>query len=94
MRTLIVTMIFAGMTGVATARLPEREAPRATDLLRARRLADQVEKRLELPRSKPSGWLPGGGGFGHGSTPGGGPDREGGDVRIEIHTPRPATRQR
>jgi hypothetical protein len=78
--------------GLAFAERPTldgREAPRATDLLRAEKLAEQARRRLEKPRSTTrEGWLRGGSGWG-------GPERGDpsprGDVVINV---RPATRRR
>ena len=39
------------------------DAPRATDLLRAKRMADEAGKRLQVPPHKRRGWTPGGGGW-------------------------------
>ena len=47
----------------AAARLPERETPRATDLLQAEKMADRVQKRLELPTKRGPGWRHGGSGW-------------------------------
>ena len=43
--------------------LRDREAPRATDLLRAEKLAEQAEKRLKLPAPRSAGWKKGGHGW-------------------------------
>jgi hypothetical protein len=51
------------------ARSPrDAETPRATDLLRARRLAERKEELLRLPRPESRGWLSGGGGWDDGGT--------------------------
>ena len=60
-------LIFVGLWGVATAagrpRLDGREAPRATDLLRAETLARQAERRLHQPPGRRGGWVRGGTGW-------------------------------
>jgi hypothetical protein len=48
--------------GPSDARAPG-ETPRATDLLRAEKLASEVEKRLQLPARRPPGWRRGGAGW-------------------------------
>jgi hypothetical protein len=52
-----------GFSAVAAARLPERETPRATDLLQAEKMADRFQKRLELPAKRGPGWQRGGSGW-------------------------------
>ncbi|TMB16711.1 MAG: hypothetical protein E6J71_15690 [Deltaproteobacteria bacterium] len=56
-----------GMAGLAVAAespaLLERETPRATDLLRAKRMAERVERRLRAPASHGSAWRQGGSGW-------------------------------
>ena len=51
-------------------RLGDREAPRATDLLRAQKLAEQAQRRLRMPGQRGPGWRRGGSGWndraGHG----------------------------
>ena len=39
------------------------ETPRATDLLRAEKLATEAEKRLQLPARRAPGWRRGGAGW-------------------------------
>jgi hypothetical protein len=65
-------------------RLDGREAPRATDLLRAERLAEQARKRLEMPRPHGGGWKRGGAGWGDDAGPEG-HDRR--DVIIDVNPP-------
>jgi hypothetical protein len=48
--------------GASDARAPG-ETPRATDLLRAEKLATEAEKRLQLPARRAPGWRRGGGGW-------------------------------
>ena len=62
MRTLLLLVILS-FPVVAAARLPERETPRATDLLQAEKMADRVEQRLKLPVKRGPGWLRGGSGW-------------------------------
>jgi hypothetical protein len=45
------------------SRLDEGETPRATDLLRAQRLAERVGSRLKTPRAPVRGWVKGGSGW-------------------------------
>jgi hypothetical protein len=66
MRTLLVVMMVSvAALAMATppARLGGREAPRATDLLRAETLAEQAKKRLQMPARDGGGWKRGGGGW-------------------------------
>lgn len=39
------------------------ETPSAADLFRAKRRADEVRRRLEIPRAEPRGWKQGGAGW-------------------------------
>jgi hypothetical protein len=55
--------ILVGFPVLAAARLPEREMPRATDLLQAEKMADRVEQRLKLPAKRGPGWRHGGSGW-------------------------------
>jgi hypothetical protein len=48
---------------VASRGAREDVTPRATDLLRARKLAEQNEQRLQLPSPESPGWLQGGTGW-------------------------------
>jgi len=48
---------------VASRGRQEDVTPRATDLLRAKRLAERNEERLQLPAPDAPRWLPGGGGW-------------------------------
>jgi hypothetical protein len=67
MRTTMMLLLL-GVAAVAGARdelAPlHGEPPRATDLLRAQRLADTAARRLKLPRTRQGGWTRGGGGWG------------------------------
>src|SRR5262245_50801751 len=84
MRTvsMLVIFVFAGIApGAERPRLDGREAPRATDLLRAETLSRQAEGRLRAPSRRGRGWVAGGGGFG--TNPGPSPGRE---PSIVIHT--------
>jgi hypothetical protein len=71
MRTLVV-VVMVGILGVssgfAARKVPKDEPPRATDLLRAQRFAEEVEERRKLPPPiQGSGWRKGGTGW---DTPG------------------------
>jgi hypothetical protein len=48
---------------LASRRVQEDVTPRATDLLRAKKLADETEQRLQLPAPESPGWLRGGTGW-------------------------------
>jgi hypothetical protein len=67
MRTMLAMVMLGGcwVLGASAALLPpSTETPRATDLLRAERLADEVQRRLELPRVRAEvGWRHGGQGW-------------------------------
>jgi len=77
MRVLAVVVILGAVWvsgALASRRGPAAETPRATDLLRAKRLAEEVEERRRLPPpATRSGWKRGGGGWA-----GPGPARSGG----------------
>jgi len=76
--------ILVGFPVLAAARLPERETPHATDLLRAEKMADRVEQRLKLPAMHGPAWRHGGGGWdvrGESAAEGAPP------VRIEVRPP-------
>jgi hypothetical protein len=79
-------LLFAGVGDARRA----GETPRATDLLRAEKLADEAEKRLQLPRKRTAGWRRGGAGF-----DGAGPRApESGGVTIKVAPPRRAPAKR
>ena len=64
----MLATLMLGWSGLAVAatgvQAPLGETPRATDLLRAERLADDVRRRLELPPPRATvGWRVGGGGW-------------------------------
>ena len=67
MKTVVMTAMIVAMAGAAHAgerpALRGSEAPRATDLLRAEKLAEQAEKRRALPARRGPGWKRGGSGF-------------------------------
>ena len=48
---------------LASRGVREDVTPRATDLLRAKKLAEQTEERLQLPAPETPGWLRGGTGW-------------------------------
>jgi hypothetical protein len=76
MRTLVVVLVvgFLGVPAVfAARRVPKDEAPRATDLLRAQRFAEEVEERRQLPSPvNGGGWRQGGTGWDAPGAPRGG----------------------
>jgi hypothetical protein len=89
MRAFLLAMVgvVAWASGALGARRgPADEAPRATDLLRAERLAGQAEerRRLPLPGHHRSLWKHGGGGFGDGRAA---PGSRAGDVIINVRPP-------
>jgi hypothetical protein len=68
MKMLVVVGMIVVLARVAAAGAPvvlrDGEAPRATDLLRAEKLAEQAEKRRTLPPTRQrAGWKRGGGGW-------------------------------
>ena len=67
MKTMMLWAVMLGaFAASALAERPvlrDREAPRATDLLRAEKLAEQAERRLKLPSPKGGGWKKGGHGW-------------------------------
>jgi len=87
MRTIVLAMIL-GATALATAderpRLRGVETPRATDLLRAKRLAERMERRLSAPASHSAGWRHGGSGWESRAEPPAAPA----PVTIQIRQPR------
>jgi hypothetical protein len=62
---LIATILLARTTSAPSAGgLPSgAEAPSATDLLRAKRMADDAARRLQVRPPKRGSWQPGGGGW-------------------------------
>ena len=62
---LIATILLARTTSAPSASgLPSgAEAPSATDLLRAKRMADDAARRLQVRPPKRGSWQPGGGGW-------------------------------
>jgi hypothetical protein len=74
---LVLSLAFPAMPARAERpRLEDREAPRATDLLHAQKLADQARKRLEMPAHRTGGWKNGGTGWGEDDAPGAAEPRE------------------
>ncbi len=69
---LIAMMLFVrAATSATAAGLPTAtEAPRAADLLRAKRMADEAAARLETRTPARGGWVRGGGGWERGGAPG------------------------
>jgi hypothetical protein len=64
---MLIASLILTVGGLAAAggrpQLTGREAPRATDLLRAETLADKARDRLRLPKRAPAGWQKGGDGW-------------------------------
>jgi hypothetical protein len=83
-----VAVLFAAAAGDA---LTTHETPRATDLLRAQKLAEQAEKRLRLPAKHGPGWQRGGGGWNAGERAPEAPAP--GSVTIKVQPPRRRTRR-
>ena len=76
MHTLLVATILLAKTATGTPSdgLPTSgETPRASDLLRAKRMADEAAGRLQVRQPKRGGWVRGGGGWTRGT---GKPERE------------------
>jgi hypothetical protein len=90
MRTLLLALVvgWCGLSAATTGVEPPRgETPRATDLLRAERLADQVRRRLELPPARPEGgWRAGGTAWRRRETPASALAQDG-DVIINVKPP-------
>jgi hypothetical protein len=66
MHALLVGLLLAVVSPAGAGERPairERDAPRATDLLRAKRLAEGAARRLRLPPAHRSGWRHGGDGW-------------------------------
>ncbi len=67
MRTMLAMLMLGGLLGSRAVGLvdqPRSETPRATDLLRAERMAEDVRRRLELPQPREiSRWKRGGDGW-------------------------------
>jgi hypothetical protein len=85
---MLMVMMVLSLGGLARAeerpRLSGREAPRATDLLRAETLAERARERLRMPRQKSAGWKHGGSGWtSGGSSPPTAPPA-GGSVTIRL----------
>ena len=68
---LIATMLMARTTTVApSGGLPSgAETPSAADLSRAKRMADEAARRLQVRPPKRGSWVPGGGGWQRSSNP-------------------------
>jgi hypothetical protein len=67
MRTMLAMLVLGGCSVFRVSAAlppPSSETPRATDLLRAERLADEIRRRLELPPVRAEGgWRRGGQGW-------------------------------
>jgi hypothetical protein len=90
MRTMLAMLMLGGLLGsraVALVDQPRNETPRATDLLRAERMAEEVRRRLEMPAPREiSRWKRGGAGWGRQeSSPAVATD---GDLIINLKPPR------
>jgi hypothetical protein len=85
MVAMLLTMSAGGALGGDRPLLGDRESPRATDLLRAQKLADQAQRRLEIPRQRSAKWKRGGGGW---NTPGREPSEGPDSVIINLRPPR------
>jgi hypothetical protein len=88
----MLATLMLGCCGIAAATTgmppPRGETPRATDLLRAERLADDVRRRLELPPARAEvGWRAGGEGWRRRPAPAA-PFVQDGDVIINVKPPR------
>jgi len=88
----IAALLFAAISGASAARHLAHEAPRATDLLRAKRAAAEAQRRLDLPAARGGGWVRGGDGFGAPARAAGGGDASA--PAVHIHLPRPKTARR
>src|SRR5262245_22202470 len=64
---MLIAMVMLSVGGLAAAadrpQLTGREAPRATDLLRAETLAEKARDRLRVPKHPSAGWQKGGDGW-------------------------------
>ncbi len=58
-----ILLVRAATTAPSTGLPAGAETPRATDLLRAKRMADEAASRLDLHPPKRGGWARGGGGW-------------------------------
>jgi hypothetical protein len=91
MKKMLVMVMISGLTAISRGDerpvLRDREAPRATDLLRAQKLAEQAEKRLRIPARHSSGWKHGGSGW---NTPESAHEKENVPVIIDMRPSRPA----
>jgi hypothetical protein len=67
MMHVVMMVVALGIARLAWAggspALTEHESPRATDLLRAQRLAERTQSRLRVPRPSRRGWAHGGDGW-------------------------------
>ena len=96
MKMVFVMLLILATTGLALAadllRSRTGETARATDLLRAERMAEEAQRRLALPRRKTARWLRGGTDWtGHAA-------REPADgsppIILNVRPPRPPSRRR
>src|SRR5689334_11753986 len=96
MKTMLLMAIVLATTGFALAadllRSRTGETARATDLLRAERMADEAQRRLALPRRKTAHWLRGGTDWNGRAE--GGPAEESPPVIVNVRPPRQPSRRR
>src|SRR5690348_7402605 len=88
MRSWVMIVMLTAGAAMATSTPSFRrgdEAPRATDLLRAQRLAKQAEDRLRTPSRPATGWKHGGAGWDAGGAPA---TVDGSGVTIRVAPPR------
>ena len=95
MKTLLVMVIVIATTRPALAadllRSRTGETPRATDLLRAEKMAEEAQRRLALPKRKTARWLRGGTGWNERASKA---TTDADPVVINVRPPRPKTRRR
>ena len=85
--TLAIVLTLAPLARAGTSvALTDHESPRATDLLRAKQLAERTQSRLRVPHVPSRGWVHGGEGW---QTPAKPPER---DPRVIVNVG--PTRQR
>jgi hypothetical protein len=91
MRRAIAVMMILACTPLVASAKEAGEAPSATDLLRAGKLAEQAEKRLARPKRPVARWAKGGSGW---SSRRGSAERAEPPVVINVRPPRPAKPKR
>jgi hypothetical protein len=86
-KTIVSVMVFGVAAAAGATERPalrDREAPRATDLLRAEHEAQRVGRRLRRPNTGVHGWVRGGSGWTSATEV----TEERSDVIINLRTPR------